>query len=158
MLIVPLKAKVLARNGSSYSPPSLPFVLGLYLIWTCAGLVCATTVSISSYVHQYCCFWKTLFSWGHPSCMTLKNSLPLLPKAKEIDWMKLSCIYKHIHLYKYENMTDMYQLICMCCVVLINTVTHRIVIYIIHILPSFLLSAKVQLYSTNCSIIHWKYQ
>lgn len=92
MLIVPMKAKVLDRNGSSYSPPSLPFALGQYLIWTCAGLVCATTVSISSYVHQCCCFWKTLFSWGHLSCMILTNSLRPLPKAKEMELMKLSCI------------------------------------------------------------------
>ena len=49
-------------------------------IWTCAGLVCAVTVSASSYVYQCCPVQKIRSPWRHTSLLALAIFLPFLPR------------------------------------------------------------------------------
>lgn len=66
-----------------FSLSMLRFCLG----WTCAGLVYADMISVSSCVHLFCCVWKVLFSWRRQLPMALKSCYSLFQKDPEL-WRK----------------------------------------------------------------------
>lgn len=55
--------------------------LRTHLARICAGPVHASTVCMSSYVHQSCCICKTLFVWCHLFSLALQNFLLLLSQS-----------------------------------------------------------------------------
>lgn len=57
----------------------LYFHAGVYLVWTCAGLVYAVTLSESSYLNQTCCVCKMWFLWNYSPPQTLTTFPPPLP-------------------------------------------------------------------------------
>jgi hypothetical protein len=47
-------------------------ILRLCLVWIHVRTIPAVIVSVSAYVHQCCCAWKTLIFWNHISLLALK--------------------------------------------------------------------------------------
>lgn len=56
-------------------------VLGPPLAWSCADYRHAATVSVSSYVCQFCCVWNALFPWWFPFPLVLRIFLPPPPQS-----------------------------------------------------------------------------
>ena len=56
-----------------------PFCMwGFCLVWSCAAVVHADIVDMSSYVDHACCIWRTLLPWSHPPPPVLSIFLPAL--------------------------------------------------------------------------------
>lgn len=65
------------------SAPSKLSVLGLPLAWTCTGLACTVTISVSLYENQLCWVWRQL-SRTYPPILTLRSFMrPLLHRPPE---------------------------------------------------------------------------
>lgn len=74
-------------------------VLEFCLVWTCAGLMHAVTVSVSS-CFQSCCILKILFHWSCPPTLTLMYRSPSLERRALIGITVRAECSKVLHAHK----------------------------------------------------------